>query len=56
MRNTLKKYEPKGEAINCRVPADIKKDMQKLANRDGRTLTNYCTQLFIRTIQESKIK
>jgi hypothetical protein len=54
MINKVKVYKAKGEAINTRVPASVKKAMMKLAIKDGRSLSNYCTQLFIRSIEEAK--
>jgi hypothetical protein len=54
MINKVKVYKAKGEAINTRVPASVKKEMMKLAIKDGRSLSNYCTQLFLRTIRDAK--
>ena len=45
---------PKEKIINLRVDSDLKRKAKKLAEQDGRSLSNWITWLIEREIRKSK--
>jgi len=45
---------PKEKIINLRVDGDLKRKAKKLAEQDGRSLSNWITRLIEREIRKSK--
>ena len=45
---------PKEKIINIRVEADLKKQAKKLAEKEGRTLSNWILHLIRNEIDKSK--
>lgn len=46
----------KEKIINFRIDAQLKKEAKKLAESDGRSLSNWITQLIEREIKQAKRK
>jgi len=47
---------PKEKVINFRIDADLKNKAKKLAESDGRSLSNWITQLIEREVKRGKKK
>ena len=47
---------PKEKVINFRIDADLKNKAKKLADSDGRSLSNWITQLIEREVRRVKKK
>jgi predicted HicB family RNase H-like nuclease len=47
---------PKEKVINFRIDADLKSKAKKLADSDGRSLSNWITQLIEREVKRVKKK
>ena len=47
---------PKEKIINFRIDGHLKKEAKKLAESDGRSLSNWITQLIEREVKQAKRK
>ncbi|WP_164513320.1 hypothetical protein [Thiosocius teredinicola] len=47
---------PKEKIINFRIDADLKTKAKKIAEADGRSLSNWITQLIEKEVKKSKKK
>lgn len=47
---------PKTKILNLRIDADLKKSAKKLAEKDGRSLSNWVTQLIQQEIAKAEKK
>lgn len=45
---------PKTKILNIRIDAELKKKAKKVADEDGRTLSNWVTRLIEREIKKAK--
>lgn len=45
---------PKSKILNIRIDPELKKKAQKLAEEDGRTLSNWVTRLIEKELKKSK--
>jgi len=46
----------KTKILNVRIEADLKKKAKKIAEADGRTLSNWVTRLIEREVEAAKIR
>jgi predicted HicB family RNase H-like nuclease len=44
---------PKTKILNLRIDPDLKKQAKKLAEKDGRTLSNWVTHLIRREVEKA---
>ena len=47
---------PKTKVLNLRIDPDLKKQAKKLADKDGRTLSNWVTYLIRREVEKLEKK
>jgi predicted HicB family RNase H-like nuclease len=47
---------PKTKVLNLRIDPDLKKQAKKLADKDGRTLSNWVTHLIRREVEKAEKK
>jgi predicted HicB family RNase H-like nuclease len=47
---------PKEKIINFRIDGQLKKEAKKLAESDGRSLSNWITQLIEREVKQARRK
>lgn len=47
---------PKTKILNVRIEADLKKKAKKIAEADGRTLSNWVTRLIEREVAAAKLR
>ena len=54
MHSTPGRAMPKEKIINLRVDSDLKRKAKKLAEQDGRSLSNWITWLIERELRKTK--